>query len=154
MNQRWELAGAVAAVVAAHALMWMHHAGVLDPRWIGSLQIALATVMLGTLGRRYIHRALGAARRRLVTVDSLVALSSGVTLLYSLVRWLADRTDPGLADATTTVVAFVHAGNLLKERAVESAAAALRGAAAGAPQKFQVTEGCPPDGDGRAYLSW
>ncbi|MEK7476542.1 MAG: cation-translocating P-type ATPase [Candidatus Coatesbacteria bacterium] len=136
---RRELAGCAAAVVAAHALMVAHGRGWISHGADTWGSFAIATLMLGWIGRRYARAAsVALLRARSITVDALVSLSSGSAFLYSLALLAAGSSRPLSFEATTVILAFVHAGNLLKERAVEAAWGELRLVASSRIRRFSI----------------
>ncbi len=137
--QRRELIWCIAAVVAGLILMLAHHRSLLPGHVMDLLEFGIATAMLGTLGRRHLRAAIAAAiHARAATMDTLIALSAGSAWAWSTAAFFVYADLPQFFDAVTMTLAFVHVGNLFKDRAVAAALAELRVAAAGPPRKFQI----------------
>jgi len=139
---RRELAGCAAAIVAVQAAMAASDHGWLTHGASAWSSFAVATVMLGWTGVRHARVAVAAlARARTLTVDALVFVSSGSAYAYSLILVAARSTRPPLFDAAAMILAFVHAGSILKERAVAAAWAELRLVASSRLQRFTIVRG-------------
>jgi Cu+-exporting ATPase len=136
---RRELAGCAAAAIIAQLLMIAPHRGWMAHAAAAYASAALAAFMVAWIGLRYARAAVYAlVRARTVTVDALVTLSSGSAFLYSLALLASGSSRPLSFDATTTILAFVHAGNLLRERAVAAAWGELRLVASSRIQRFSI----------------
>ena len=137
--QRRELAFCVAAAALIYVVQGGNRAGVLPSvvtHWAG---FVLASVTLWHIGRRYFQAAFAAATEaRMATMDTLIALSTGSTYLYSLGPLFTGPATPLYFDATVVILAFIHTGNLLKIRALNQAHAALREVASTRIQKVRV----------------
>lgn len=96
----------------------------MDADWAGISSCLLATPLLFWLGREFFANAWKQLRHGSANMDTLVALSTGVSYLYSLFNlffpqfWLQRGVEPHLYfEASGVVVAFVLLGRLLESRA-------------------------------------
>ena len=94
---------------------------------------ALSTPVVVFFGRSFFISAWKQARHRSVNMDSLVALSTGVTYLYSVFNtlfpeyWLNKGIQPHVYFETAAVViAFLLLGKLLEEKAKGNTSSAIR----------------------------
>ncbi len=136
----------LAACLAAAILVFLGHrlsaAGLLSPAAKAWSEGLLASLMLAGIGSTYILRAGRALSRRLAPdLNLLVALSAGTTYSYSLVSLLLAPGRPFFFDACIFVIAFIHVGNLVKERAVAIAYGELGRAWMEGPPEISVTRG-------------
>ena len=93
----------------------------------------LATPVLGWCGRSFFVNAWRQLRHRTVTMDTLVALSTGIAYLFSLFNmlwpefWLARGIHPHVYfEASSVIIAFILLGRLLEARAKENTTTAIR----------------------------
>ena len=93
----------------------------------------LATPVLGWCGRSFFVNAWRQLRHRTVTMDTLVALSTGIAYLFSLFNmlwpefWLARGIQPHVYfEASSVIIAFILLGRLLEARAKENTTTAIR----------------------------
>ncbi len=130
MRRRMAAAWCIAAAVMAVSMLWpasMTQAGRL-------LQLALAAVCLAYCGRGFYAAAWSQLRHGGAGMDTLVALSTAISMLLSVFNtfwgdayWGAH----GIAwhtyyDAVTMITTFVLTGRVLEERAKGSTASAIR----------------------------
>jgi Cu+-exporting ATPase len=143
--QRRELAFSGAGLALASAVMALHHLGVLPHRpaeWAG---LAVATVLVATVGRRYLSAAFAALRlARTAGMDALVALSTFVAWLHGAAVVLLGLGGTTLLDEAAMVLAVAHIGNLVKERAFDSARSAIGSAIQAAPHTYHLTRNGAP----------
>lgn len=93
----------------------------------------LSTPVLFWCGRGFFVNAWQQFRHRSVTMDTLVALSTGIAYLFSLFNlffpgfWLARGIHPHVYfEASSVIIAFILLGRLLEERAKGSTTSAIR----------------------------
>ncbi len=93
----------------------------------------LSTPVLFWCGRGFFVNAWQQLRHRSVTMDTLVALSTGIAYLFSLFNlffpgfWLARGIHPHVYfEASSVIIAFILLGRLLEERAKGSTTSAIR----------------------------
>ncbi len=93
----------------------------------------LATPVLVWCGRSFFVNAWQQLRHRTVTMDTLVALSTGIAYLFSLFNmlwpefWLARGIQPHVYfEASSVIIAFILLGRLLEARAKENTTTAIR----------------------------
>ena len=93
----------------------------------------LATPVLGWCGRSFFVNAWRQLRHRTVTMDTLVALSTGIAYLFSLFNmlwpefWLARGIQPHVYfEASSVIITFILLGRLLEARAKENTTTAIR----------------------------
>ncbi len=130
MRRRMAVAWCIAAAVMAVSMLWpvrMAMAGRL-------LQLALAAVCLAYCGRGFYSAAWSQLRHGGAGMDTLVALSTGISMLLSVFNTFwgdAYWGSHGIAwhtyyDAVTMIITFVLTGRVLEERAKGSTASAIR----------------------------
>ena len=93
----------------------------------------LSTPVLFWCGRGFFTNAWRQLRHRSVTMDTLVALSTGIAYLFSLFNmlfsgfWLSRGIHPHVYfEASSVIIAFILLGRLLEERAKGSTTSAIR----------------------------
>ena len=130
MRRRMAVAWCIAAAVMTVSMLWparMAMAGRL-------LQLALAAVCLAYCGRGFYSAAWSQLRHGGAGMDTLVALSTGISMLLSVSNTFwgdAYWGSHGIAwhtyyDAVTMIITFVLTGRVLEERAKGSTASAIR----------------------------
>lgn len=99
-------------------------------KWIS---LALTIPVLFWFGRRYFVHAFQLARQRTATMDTLVALSTGIAFLYSTFNtvypefWLQRGIIPHVYfEAAAVIITFISFGKVLEERAKSSTSSAIR----------------------------
>ncbi|AGO11341.1 AaceriACR086Cp [[Ashbya] aceris (nom. inval.)] len=113
--------------------------------WRDVVGLVVATFVLATAGRPFL-RGLGALRHGRGTMDTLVALSSGVTYLFSIATicrgvWLGGAEPPStFLDTTVMLVAFISVGKLLESRARARTADSLARMVSSAPSMCTIRE--------------
>ncbi|MBR4586077.1 MAG: cadmium-translocating P-type ATPase [Bacteroidales bacterium] len=138
----------------------------------GWVLAALAAVSVGWCGRRFFGVAWRQARHGHAGMDTLVALSVGISFLFSLFNLLFPQvwTSRGLQaelyfESSAMIVAFILLGRLLEERAKHRTTQAVRALIGLQPQRRDVRRGelvevlpgerIPADGtveDGTSYV--
>ncbi len=113
------------------------------------LALTLPTVLL--FGREFFVNAARQLRHGVLTMDTLVALSTGIALAFSLFNtffpeyWLARGLAPHVYyEAAAVIISFVLLGRYLEERAKTGAAAAIRSL-----MSLQAREALRVDSNGR-----
>ena len=116
----------------------------LAPRVCGLAQAVLAGAIL-LLNRRFFIRGLAAALRRWPTMDTLVALGSGASYLFSIAAVFSrpnEGAGPGLYfDSAAMILIFVSIGKMLEARSRAKTTDALKGLMNLAPQTAVVSRG-------------
>lgn len=127
LRRRTVWAAALALPVAVVGMFFMHapHAGL--------VMCLLSAPVVFWLGRGFFVNAARQLRHGSATMDTLVALSTGVAWLFSLFNllfpafWLARGIEPHVYfEASAVIVAFILVGRLLEERAKGDASSAIR----------------------------
>jgi len=138
----------------------------------GWVLAALAAVSAGWCGRRFFVTAWKQARHGHAGMDTLVALSVGISFLFSLFNllfpqvWTSRGLEAGLYfESSTMIVAFILLGRLLEERAKHRTTQAVRELTGLQPQRRGIRAGeqvqvlpgerIPADGtveDGTSYV--
>jgi Cu2+-exporting ATPase len=97
------------------------------------LSLALSTIIVFGMGSTFYANALKQLRHGSSTMDTLVALSTGVAYLFSLSNlmfpsfWIAHDITPHLYfDAASGIIAFILIGRTLEERAKHKTSTAIR----------------------------
>ncbi len=147
LRRRTLLAWIFAVVVMALS-MWWHPAGNPLPRNL--VLMAVAGAGLFYCGRQFYETAWTQLRHRSANMDTLVALSTAISFLFSVFNTIwGDRvwTPRGIEntvwfDSSIMIVTFVLTGRLLEERAKGSTASAIRALMGLAPKTARlVTDG-------------
>lgn len=122
----------VAAVFLAVPLIVVSM-GFMKYSWSGWVSCLLATPLLFWFGREFFANAWKQMLHRSANMDTLVAMSTGVSYLYSLSNllfpdfWLGRGVEPHLYfEASGVVIAFVLLGRLLESRAKRNTMEAVR----------------------------
>ncbi len=109
---------------------------------------ALAAVSVGWCGRRFFGVAWKQARHGHAGMDTLVALSVGISFLFSLFNllfpqvWTPRGLQAGLYfESSTMIVAFILLGRLLEERAKHRTTQAVRALIGLQPQRRDIRRG-------------
>ncbi len=145
---RRQVAGAWLFALAAMALS-MHWLTIGSTDLENQALLLLALLALLTCGRQYYVAFLRNARQGRTTMDTLIALSTGITFLFSAYNTFfgADTWTPlGIAnhtyfETTTMILAFVLTGRLLEERAKDSTASSIRQLMGIAPKTAHLVVG-------------
>lgn len=102
--------------------------------YAGVISAILAGVIVFYFGRGFFIRTTAQLRSKTVTMDTLVALSTAVTYLFSLTNlifpefWLSKGIEPHLYfESAGMIITFILIGRLLETRAKNSTASAIRG---------------------------
>jgi Cu+-exporting ATPase len=128
-RQALELAFCAAGFVIAQAVMILRSREALGPPAANLLQLAAAVSLILLVGRRYARRALAGMRSGSpASVDALVTLAAGSTFIYSISALVVDLGARTFLEATSSVIALIHAGNIVKERAIDRAYREIRSA--------------------------
>ncbi len=97
--------------------------------WCGMVQWALASVVVFGLGRGFFVNAWRLLKHGQASMDTLVAVSTGIAYFFSVFNLLAPGSwaSRGLYfEAAGVIVAFVLLGRMLEERAKRSSSSAIR----------------------------
>lgn len=135
------------AWVAAIAMMSLSMSWILAdaPKLSLCLQIALALIVMAVAGRQFYVNAWQQLRHRMANMDTLVAMSTMVSFLYSLYNVLIfiikDVRADCYFDATVMIIAFILTGRLIEARAKKSTSSALRSLVELAPKTARVVVG-------------
>lgn len=121
----WAVILAVPLLVLGMFFMDMPHAD-----WV---MWVLATPVVFWLGRDFFINAWKQARHRMVNMDTLVALSTGIAYLFSVFNmvyprfWLERGVEPHVYfEASAVIIAFILLGRLLEEKAKGNTSSAIR----------------------------
>lgn len=105
----------------------------MDMPYANLIMWLLATPVLFWCGRGFFVNAWKQLRHRSVTMDTLVASSTGVAYLFSIFNmcfpqvWLSHGIEPHVYfEASSVIIAFILIGRLLEERAKGSTTSAIR----------------------------
>jgi len=131
-----------AIVMMALSMGWML-SGV--PTVSLALQAALALGVMLSAGRQFYTSAFQQLRHGMANMDTLVAMSTAVSFLYSLYNaavFIAGGISSGTYfDATVMIIAFILTGRLIEARAKRGTASALRSLIELAPKTARVVVG-------------
>ena len=123
------LAWLLAAMVMALSMGWLDVGG---RDAANQLSFVLALVSMTVCGRSFYVKAVRQARHRLLSMDSLVALSTTIAFVFSAVNTFWGDRLWGVGawhtyyDATVMIIAFVLTGRALEQRARRATAGSLR----------------------------
>ncbi len=123
------LAWVLAALVMALSMGWLDVGG---RDAANQLSLVLALVAMAVCGRSFYVRAAKQARHGMLSMDSLVALSTSIAFLFSVVNtFWGDRLWGSHGwhtyyDASVMIIAFVLLGRVLEQRARRATAGSLR----------------------------
>lgn len=119
-----------------------------DMPWNGYLLWVLATPAVFWCGRRFFLVALKQARHGSANMDTLVALSTMISYLFSLFNllfpqtWTSRGIEPHLYfESSAMIVAFILVGRVLEERAKHSTTASIRELMGLQPKTVSLTPG-------------
>ena len=114
----------------------------------GWVLAALAAVSVGWCGRRFFGVAWKQARHGHAGMDTLVALSVGISFFFSLFNllfpqvWISRGLEAGLYfESSAMIVAFILLGRLLEERAKHRTTQAVRALTGLQPQRRGIRRG-------------
>ncbi len=132
---------AIVALACAVPLMYIGMFAMHEP-WANYAMWALATPVVFYPGARFFTGAWQQLRHRTASMDTLVALSTGIAYVFSVFNTLFPQRWAGMNshvyfEASAVVIAFVLLGKLLEERAKHSTSAAIRKLAELQPQTVQ-----------------
>lgn len=121
----WAMVLALPLMVLGMFLMYLPFSGIVT--------CLLATVILFFFGRRFFTGAFQQARHRSANMDTLVAMSTGISYLFSLFNllfpqfWLSCGLEPHLYfEASGVIVAFILLGKMLETKAKGHTSEAIR----------------------------
>lgn len=101
--------------------MWeMHHP------WSNLVLFLTATPILFYFGRSFFWNAYTNARIRRVNMDTLVALSTGIAYMYSLINWITNWAHHLYFESAGMVIVFLLIGKYLEEKAKASTGEAIQ----------------------------
>lgn len=104
--------------------------------------LLLALACLATCGRSFYAKALRQIRHGEMSMDTLVALSTAVSFLFSGVATFRESQDwPTYYDASVMIIAFVLTGRLLEEKAKDSTATSIRRLMGLTPRTARLIDG-------------
>lgn len=104
--------------------------------------LLLALACLVTCGRKFYVTAFRQLRHGTMSMDTLVALSTAVSFVFSSVATFRAGHDwPTYFDASVMIVAFVLTGRLLEEKAKDSTAASIRRLMGMTPRTARLVDG-------------
>jgi copper/silver-translocating P-type ATPase len=92
------------------------------PTWV---QAFLAAIALLLTGSRFYTAAAKAIRHGSVSMDTLVALGSGIGFLYSVVAVILGLRGPYFFDASATIVTVIYLGKVLEDNSKLAARSSL-----------------------------
>ncbi len=97
------------------------------------IMLVLATPVVGWFGRSFFINAFRQARHRQATMDTLVAMSTGISYLFSAFNTIFPQVwhnqgqhPPVYFEASAVVIAFILLGRLLEERAKSNTSSAIK----------------------------
>ncbi|MBP5688059.1 MAG: heavy metal translocating P-type ATPase [Muribaculaceae bacterium] len=153
LKRKTIMAWLFAAIVMCLSMGWFN-AGGRDAANQMSLVVALASIIL--CGKDFYVNAFRQLRHSTTSMDTLVALSTGISFLFSAYNTFWGDVAWGLQglewhtyfDAVTMIIAFVLTGRLLEEKAKDSTASSLRQLMGMAPKTARVVnKKQPTEGD-------
>lgn len=116
----------LAVPVMACSMLWMHS---VISHWI---QLILTTIVLFCFGRKFFVNARRQLRHATTSMDTLVALSTGIAYLFSLTNmflpdfWLEHGIRPHLYfEASAVIIAFILLGRTMEAKAKRTTSAAI-----------------------------
>ncbi|MBR5118903.1 MAG: heavy metal translocating P-type ATPase [Muribaculaceae bacterium] len=153
LKRKTIIAWLFAAIVMCLSMGWIN-AGGRDAANQMSLVVALASIIL--CGKEFYVNAFRQLRHSTTSMDTLVALSTGISFVFSAyntfwgdVAWGSRGLEwHTYFDAVTMIIAFVLTGRLLEEKAKDSTASSLRQLMGMAPKMARVVaKKQPTEGD-------
>ncbi|MDY5969539.1 MAG: heavy metal translocating P-type ATPase [Bacteroidales bacterium] len=138
-----------ALLVMSVSMMWVHVPGqVGDIRVSNLAMLVLSAANLLYCGRQFFSGAWGQMRHLTAGMDTLVALSTGISFLFSVVNtfwghafWVEKHGMSDYStyyDASVMIITFVLTGRLLEEKAKNGTASAIRDLMQLAPKTARV----------------
>lgn len=134
--------------VAAFLSLTVMAVGMISWRWSGIVAWALATPVVFWCGGRFFSNAWKQLRHRTCSMDTLVALSTGISYLFSIFNltfpsfWKARGIEPHLYfEASAMVITFVLVGKLLEDKAKRRTTLAVRKLAGLKPREVTIVRG-------------
>ncbi|MDR1335466.1 MAG: heavy metal translocating P-type ATPase [Tannerella sp.] len=119
----------------------------MDRPYANGLMLILSTPVVFWLGRDFFINAWKQLRHRSATMDTLVALSTGVAYLFSLFNllvpdfWLSKGLHPHVYfEASAVIISFILTGRLLEEKAKGQTSSAIKKLMALQPETVTVVE--------------
>ncbi len=120
----------------------------MDAPYVNWVMMALSAPVVFWLGRSYFINAYKQARHGKANMDTLVALSTGISFLFSAFNtvypefWHQRGLHPHVYfEAAAVVIAFISLGKLLEERAKSNTTSALKKLMGLQPNTVRVVEG-------------
>jgi Cu2+-exporting ATPase len=115
-------------------MLSMRMGGMLGPAWLDYVLMVLTFIVLFVFGRRFFVNAWKQATHLRTNMDTLVALSTGITFLYSAAVtvfpdfFIRRGIDPQqYFESAAVIVAFILLGRYFEERAKNRSSSAIRG---------------------------
>ena len=126
----------------------------MDMPYGGAIMALLSAPVVFWLGRGFFVNAWQQLRHRTATMDTLVALSTGIAYLFSLFNlvfpefWLSRGVEPHVYfEAAAVIIAFILLGRTLEEKAKGDTTASLKKLIGLQPKNAIVVAGRYADGD-------
>ena len=101
--------------------------------WANEMMLALTLPIIGWFGRGFFLRSVKQIRYRMMTMDTLVALSTGIAFVFSLFNTIypeywerSGLTAHVYYEAAAAIISFVLLGKLLEERAKTKTGKAIK----------------------------
>ena len=154
LARRVALAWAIAVLTMAVSMNWIPLSQPLN----GYVAMALAAIGMVTCGAKFYNNAFGQLRHGGAGMDTLVALSTGITFAFSAFNVVAGDavwSIRGIAwhtyfDSAMMIIAFVLTGRLLEEKARRGTASSIRKLMGLAPMTARIVS---KDNDGAEQLT-
>lgn len=152
LKRKTILAWLFSAIVMCLSMGWIYVGGRDSSNQL-SLIVALACIVV--CGKQFYVSAIKQLRHCTASMDTLVALSTAITFLFSAFNTFWGQSTWGVRsiewhtyfDAVTMIIAFVLTGRLLEEKAKDSTASSLRQLMGMSPKTARVvTKKQPADG--------
>ncbi len=118
--RQWQIFAVSGALALALNVITISGAPV--PTWV---QAFLAAIALLLTGSRFYTAAAKAIRHGSVSMDTLVALGSGIGFLYSVVAVILGLRGPYFFDASATIVTVIYLGKVLEDNSKLAARSSL-----------------------------
>ncbi|WP_373778072.1 heavy metal translocating P-type ATPase [Glaesserella sp.] len=140
-KQQFILALAVGSALMIYGLIYGMEATV-ENRWIWLFWAAMTAGTMYFSGKHFFSGALNSLKNRVATMDTLIALSTGVAFFYSLYLTLLPQLHSHLYyEAGVMIIGFLNLGKYLELKAKQRSSLALEKLLDLAPQQAVVLEG-------------
>ena len=152
LKRKTIMAWVFSAMVMCISMGWAHAD---DRNAANQLALIIAAACMALCGKQFYVNAFRQLRHKVASMDTLVALSTGIAFLFSTfntfwgdVTWGARGIEwHTYFDAVTMIIAFVLTGRLLEEKAKDSTASSLRQLMGMAPKMARVVSKKQPTED-------